>query len=363
MTGAGRPLAGWRGAGVAVVLAVGACGGDAAPAGDGGLDAAPAGWSSGPSLPRPLSDNAVAALPRAGGCELYTVAGIEAGLDQAALTTAAFAWTSDQAGWRTLPAVPGPPRLAASAVGLRGRVYVVGGYTVSPTGAEASLDRVDVWDPAAAGWTTAAPLPVPIDDAVVAPWRDRYLLVVSGWSTTQPVRTVQLYDAEADAWTVADPFPGRPVFGHAGAISGDDVVIVDGVAAGAGGFALAPQAWRGHLDPASPGVIAWTDLGGHPGPGRYRAAAGVDRAGAVVIVGGTDEPYNFDGRAYATGQPSPPRADGLAYTRDGGFAAIADAPVATMDHRGLVGCGDALAVVGGLVAGPAVTDGVRLLRR
>ena len=37
---------------------------------------------------------------------------------------------------------------------------------------------------------------------------------------------------------------------------------------------------------------------------------------------------------------------------------VAVQPAPTMDHRGLVGCGGGLYVVGGLVAGPEVSRGV-----
>lgn len=75
-------------------------------------------------------------------------------------------------------------------------------------------------------------------------------------------------------------------------------------------------------------------------------------------------PYNFDGLTYATGAPARPLAEVEAITP--GAAALLPAgaaPVATMDHRGLVGCGETVSVIGGMVAGPMVSDGVWTLRR
>ena len=79
--------------------------------------------------------------------------------------------------------------------------------------------------------------------------------------------------------------------------------------------------------------------------------------GRLLFHGGTDDPYNFDGISYVSGQPSQPRADSLVY--DASFDAFErEAPVATMDHRALAECGDAVFLVGGMVAGPQVTDDV-----
>ncbi len=152
-------------------------------------------------------------------------------------------------------------------------------------------------------WQARAPLPIAIDDAVAVAWRDRWIVVVSGWSNTAPVAAVQLYDSTLDQWSAATPFPGAAVFGHAGALVGDELILVDGVTAGPRGFALTSQAWRGRLDPAAPTAITWDELPAHPAPARYRAAAGA-LAGQIVIHAGTDDPYNFDGHSYDTARPS-----------------------------------------------------------
>ena len=83
------------------------------------------------------------------------------------------------------------------------------------------------------------------------------------------------------------------------------------------------------------------------------------RAAVRSIHAGTDDPYNYDGLSYDTARPSPPRADSLVLGADGVVAGVLPAkPVATMDHRALVTCGGAAFTIGGMVAGPAVTDQV-----
>jgi len=97
----------------------------------------------------------------------------------------------------------------------------------------------------------------------------------------------------------------------------------------------------------------------HPYPARYRAAAG-ELDGLLAFQGGTSVPYNFDGLSYATDTPSAPLADAIAIdpATTSWVTPIADKPIATMDHRGLVGCGPRVFTVGGMEAGPSQRRGV-----
>jgi len=325
-------------------------------------DGAESGWLATSALPEPLANNAVTALEGPDGCTLVTATGIDGSLVAAGIHTHAWMLAPGADAWTALPETPGPARIAASAVALRGRVVVVGGYSVAAGGTETTHDIVTAWDPVAA-WTVVAPLPVPIDDAVALTWRDRWIVVISGWSNSAPVAAVQIYDADSETWSMAPPFPGVAVFGHAGAIAGDELLVVDGVGSSAGGFVPVKQAWRGVLDPDRPTQITWTQLVDHPGPARYRAAAGTI-AGRIVVHGGTDTPYNFDGRRYDNGQPALPLGTSFAFDPAGaGF--VEDVPIklpATMDHRGLVGCGELGHTIGGMTAGPTATQEVYTLR-
>jgi hypothetical protein len=96
----------------------------------------------------PVANNAVAALPTPAGCALVTALGIDGSRVAEGIHTRA--WMFDGA-WTALPDLAGPGRIAGSAVALRGRVYVLGGYSVAPGGPEtshASLDVLDVETPA-----------------------------------------------------------------------------------------------------------------------------------------------------------------------------------------------------------------------
>ena len=316
------------------------------------VDAAPP-----PPLPIPIANNAVAAVETADGWALFSFLGIDGTRRREGITTAAFRWTVGSEGWRRIGSVPGEGRLAATAQAVGGLIYLFGGYTVAEDRTERSLPDVLVYHPDQDFWTPAAPMPTPVDDAVSGVWRDSLIYLVSGWHDTENVSTVQVYDPATDEWRQATPIPGPPVFGHAGGITGDAIVYVDGarVDRDPRRFALEASSWLGQIDPAEPTRIAWRGLPDHPGPGLYRAAAlGAERF--VLFAGGTDNPYNYDGNGY-DGVPAEPR-DGV-FAWDVGssmWRELGPLPLPTMDHRGLVEAAGRVYAIGGMGVGRAVTD-------
>ncbi len=314
------------------------------------------GWAPGVPLPEAIANNALASVETEGGCMVFSMLGIDSSLTAAGIHNRAFRWREGDDSWLAMPAIPGPGRLAANAVGLRGEPYLLGGYEVSPAGSETSSTSLQRFNLSTGQWVSLADLPIAIDDAGVVAWRDRYIVVVSGWSNNSNVAAVQIYDAETDSWMMGTDFPGIPVFGPAAAIVGDELILIDGVSSGIVGFRLENQAWRATLNANSPQVIEWTELGAHPEPARYRAAAGASESGALWFHGGTAEPYNFDGQRYDNGEAATPLASTMTYS-EGSFelANVPDKPNATMDHRALVGCGSRLLTVGGMVSGPSAT--------
>jgi hypothetical protein len=218
-------------------------------------------WRRAPPLPQPLSSNAVASIELEGGCLVYSALGIDASLSSDGVVKNTYRWLEGDSQWTKLPDVLGDVgRLAAAAVSLRDGVYVLGGYSIDTDGAKTSFGAVHVFDATVGQWTLAAPMPVRVDDHVAVAWRDRWIIAVGGWSNTGPIDAVQIYDADSDSWSAGTSLPGTPVFGHAAALVGDHLVIVDGASAIAGEFELVNRVWLGALDPDDP-----------PSPGRISA--------------------------------------------------------------------------------------------
>lgn len=323
-------------------------------------------WSNGPSLPQPVSNNAVVAASTATGPAVFSFLGLDSTKRWDGAVNWAFRWDLRGAAWRPIAPVPGSGRLAGTAQTVGGKIYLFGGYTVAADGSETTLPNVDIYDPHSDRWSAGAPIPVPVDDAVSGAWRDSLIYLVSGWHDRANVRDVQIYDPARDRWQAATAIPGPLVFGHAGAIVGNTIVYLDGVRLRRfpRRFVAEASSWRGDIDPARPTRITWTRLPDHPGPARYRAGAGAGimvvtaerqngRTGGsplIVFAGGTDNPYNYDGIGY-NGLPSEPLGTVFAYdVAANRWRELPPLPQPIMDLRGIAVAGDRVVIVGGMGA-------------
>lgn len=311
-------------------------------------------------LPSPVTNNAVAAGSIDGVRWVFSVLGVDSSKRWSGITRRAAAWSSRAGRWQEIAPVPGTAgRLAAMAQVVRGRFLVFGGYTVDTAGAERSLDAVDRYDPSTNRWSSGAPLPIAVDDAVSGVYRDSLVYIISGWHDSDNVRDVQVYDVLHDRWSLATPIPGPGVFGHSGSMAGETLVFVDGAVRQAGPvrYALRKQTWIGTVNPQHPLEIRWEAGPERLGEGLYRAAAG-SCGPLVLFAGGTHNAYNYDGRGY-DGRPSAPVTAVWAFdTRLRAWRALADIPAGTMDHRALAVVGDRGWIVGGMRDGQRVSASV-----
>jgi len=319
-------------------------------------------WAAGPALPHPVANNAIAAIVSESGASVYSMLGIDSTKEWSGIVNWAFRWNVGGDAWEVLPPVPGPGRLAATAEANRGRVYLFGGYTVAADGSEKSVANVDVFDPRTEQWSSAAPFPLPVDDAISGVWRDSLIYLVSGWHDTDNVPDVQIYDPAADSWSTATSIPGTRVFGHAGAIAQNTIVYLGG--ANTRGeqprFLIENSAWRGDIDPDNPTSIEWTQLPPPPWAPLYRAAA-VAIGRFVVFAGGTDNPYNYNGMGY-DGNPAEPKKAVFAYDVERGeWVEFQGLKTATMDHRAIAFTGNHLVIVGGMESDQRVTTLMQMM--
>jgi hypothetical protein len=247
--------------------------------------------------------------------------------------------------WRKVGDIPVERgRLASTAITVAGAIYVVGGYTVSPSGAETSTPEVLRFTPDSGRFATETLMPTPVDDTVAMPWRDRWVVLVSGWHNNANVSDVQVYDTKTKKWTSGTPWPGTPVFGHAGGLVEDSMVICDGVTAtkqadGKNLFAITNDCREGSLDASRVGTVRWRRLPAHPGAPLYRAGAvGSSASGVaqIVFAGGSGRPYNYNGIGYDH-TPSEPSSEVFSFAPERGvWEAHAALPEAGMDLRGLI---------------------------
>ena len=311
----------------------------------------------GPALPHPVSNNAVAGFRSDDGFHLLSFMGLAGGRSWQDVASETWHLPPGSKTWQRLPDVPGDEgRLAGTAVTVAGDVYVFGGYTVAEDGSERSVETVYRLDTEQLAWYPLEPMPVPVDDAVSVVYLDRYVYLVSGWHDLGNVNLVQIYDVEEDFWRQATPWPGEAVFGHAGGITGNRILVCDGVAVrlsenGSRRFETVDACYFGEIDADDVRRIRWRAVASHPGPARYRmAAAGTaTHGGEIVFAGGSDNPYNYDGIGY-DGNISRASAEVFAWRlAERRWLSYGRLPQATMDHRGLLANAGTFFVIGGMV--------------
>jgi N-acetylneuraminic acid mutarotase len=319
-------------------------------------------------LPAPVSNNAVAISHDSKNPQIYSFMGIGPKKTWNVVTNSAYRLDLKAGKWSDLRPVPGVAgRLAASAAAFREQVFIFGGYVVDAQGSEITVSDVNVYVPAENRYYRGADIPTPVDDSVLGVYRNRYIYLVSGWSKTDAVRNVQVYDSEKDRWMQATPIPGAPVFGHAGAIVGDTIVYVDGAYKNPGGpnpkYVASSECWMGKITKGNITEIEWSRLPEHPGGAHYRIAAGAsERDGKIYFSGGSDNPYNYNGIGY-NGQPAEPSPVTFAFNvRSGKWETVSEnTHDPTMDHRGLLVTRRGLILVGGMEKGQVVTAKVAIV--
>ena len=328
-------------------------------------------WSQLAEYPMPITNNAVTSVCDGGGCVLFSFMGMTDPSSPSTITAASYKLSSPGTGpWIQIadaPLLNGKAKIAASAVTCNGQVYLIGGYTVG--GGEVTEHRLFRYDDAGDSYVPLADVPTEVDDTLATVYQDRYIYLVSGWHgpINNNTTAVQIYDTTTDTWQPASPITVSGRFGHAGGLANGRLMFIDG-AAGSFGFPIVHSTLVGQIDPGDPTNITWTEVEASPFSPTYRAANSLGSlpSGRLLFVGGTDNPYNFNGTGY-NGQPSNPLAQVMVYNPVNDVWSLiddttGDVHIPTMDHRGLVRFDGGWVTVGGMTAPGAPTDAVNLLR-
>jgi N-acetylneuraminic acid mutarotase len=104
------------------------------------------------------------------------------------------------------------PRVAASSIALNGKVYIMGGNDVENsefpiTENLGMTTTVEVYDPGKNSWTTASPLPEPLDHSAAAAYNDK-IFVVGGFDEDRnPSDKLFIYHSDNDIWEEGNSMP------------------------------------------------------------------------------------------------------------------------------------------------------------
>lgn len=319
-----------------------------------------------PILPMPVSNNATALLNADNAVILFSFKGLKQGKSWQDTTLDSFSLSIGSKNWRKIAAVPGGVgELAATAIGLGEKVFIFGGYTVAENHEEVSIARSYEYDPKTNVYTLIPEIPVAVDDSVSFTVAGRYIYLISGWHNSGNVNLSQVYDTVEEKWFQATPYPGAAVFGHAGAAVGNKFVVCDGVEKiiplqGRHKYQAVDSCFKGEVDPTKPHVIKWQRIKPHPNKPLYRMAAGgyQGQGGWIVFVGGSDNPYNYDGIGY-NNEPSEPSLSVIAFSLDdNNWHMVGIFEAGSMDHRTLQVTGNKFFIIGGMTKGQLVTNRV-----
>jgi N-acetylneuraminic acid mutarotase len=318
-------------------------------------------------LPTPLTNNAVAAVRINGQLLVYSLMGLGSQKGWNSITSASYALNLKYDKWTAIRPAPGSGRLGTVAVGAAEQVFLFGGFVLDPSGLEQIIPDLSIYDPIGLRWHTGPDMPVPVRDAVAGAYRDRFIYVIGGLSKTGPTNQVQIYDAEEKKWLPGTPYPGAPVFGHAGAVAGDTIVYVDGAkknpTAGGLAYVASDECWMGKISHHDPRKIEWKKLPSHPGMARYRIAAGEsEKEQRVYFAGGSDTVYDYTGIGLDGKMAEPSPVIFTLNLKSEAWETIKeDNPNPTMDHRGMIVTSDGLVVVGGMAKGQKVVGTAAIL--
>jgi hypothetical protein len=325
-------------------------------------------WQDLTSLPVSVTNNAVTAAKIGNKSYVYSFAGMDSTKIWSGIHLDAWRLDVENQIWSALPPVPDAAggKIAASASTVKNKIYVIGGYHVASNGSEVSSNKLHRFDPETNAWMTdGANIPVPIDDQVQAVWRDSLIFVVTGWSNTGNVPTVQIYNPSANTWAVGTPVPNTSnfkAFGASGVIVGDTIYYCGGAKPGTN-FPAATILRKGAINPLNPTQITWTFTNTLPAQG-YRMGAAT-MSGSPIWIGGSATTYNYDGIAYNGSGGVAPLDRILIYDKYYSTFSLSEITgniPKVMDLRGAAQIGsDEVIVVGGMSENQTVTNRVGLV--
>lgn len=318
-----------------------------------------------PALPEAVTNNLVLSTSVAGRTYVASFMGLASGKTHADVHNRVWQWTVGEPVWLKAPAVPSRQRLngrlASTGVTLQNHFFIFGGYTVAANGTEVSSAEGYRYSPVTKSYNKLPDMPVAVDDSVALAYNNRYIYLASGWSQDGNVNLVQMFDNFTQKWSQATPFPGTPTFGLAGALSGHQMLLCDGVKVSYQSlprqYETQAQCWLGEISKTDANRISWQQIQHPTGKARYRMAAAAikqDGKDLIVFIGGSETAYNYNGIGY-DGTPAEPVAEIWAYSVADKSWLNAEPTRAVMDLRTLVTMNDELYSLGGMVAGQNLT--------
>ncbi|MBW8050353.1 MAG: T9SS type A sorting domain-containing protein [Cytophagales bacterium] len=321
-------------------------------------------WQELNPMPEKVSNNAVAAAVKDSVTYVYSFMGIDSTKLWSGIHLKAFRYNTQTNVWDTIAPVPDNlTRIAASANTVKNKIYIIGGYHVYANNSEVSSNKIFIYDPQSDSYSQGVNLPVAIDDQVQVVWRDSLIFIITGWSNTGNVSSVQIYNPALDTIMQGTPVPNNNLykaFGASGVIIGDTIYYCGGVE---------HSTWKnvnflrkGVINPVDPSDITWTNPATNPGDKGYRMGA-VVYGNTGFWIGGAGNSYNYDGIAYdGTGGVDPLDRIMAYHAKSQTWEVDTATPFSVMDLRNITQIdSNQYIIAGGMLPGQAVSNRAFLL--
>lgn len=259
-------------------------------------------------LPEKVSNNAVCEGFVDGTPYIYSFGGIDSTLTYTGIHLRSFRYNVLTGESEVLPDMPDTlGKIAAAANRIGDIIYIIGGYHVFADGTELSSTKVHRFDVLTNQFLDdGADIPVAIDDQVQAIWRDSLIYVVTGWSDTEMVTNVQIYNPSEDEWLIGESVPdlvAYKAFGASGGIWQDTIYYFGGAVGSI--WSADSRMRKGVINGNNPSQIDWSIDLIDPTKFGYRMAV-AQIGGIINWIGGSNVTYNYDGIAYnGSGAVSP----------------------------------------------------------
>ena len=245
-----------------------------------------------------------------------------------------------------------PDKFKVGFAGAQPGVFWSPGAAVAADGSEKSSPLVWQIDGDTLNWQAMPEMPTPVDDSVALVYQDRYIYLISGWHDVDNVDLVQVFDTQNQTWKQASAFPLPSVFGQAGAIVGNQMLVCDGVKVvydenKRKQFLPSAECALGTINDHDATQIDWQSIPHYSGTAHYRMAA-TNNKHYGVFAGGSDNPYNYNGIGY-DGVPSQASPDIRIYDFNSKtWQSFDQQLIPNMDHRGLLKTDDEFIILGGM---------------
>jgi hypothetical protein len=312
---------------------------------------------AGANMPEAVTNNAISEGFNGDSTFVYSFGGLDSTKLFSGIHRRCYRLDTRRNSWARLPDLPDTlGKIAAAASRVKNDIYIFGGYHVYANGDEKSSNRVHRFSVAQNRFLPdGVAIPVPIDDHVQAVWRDSLVFLVTGWSNTANVPTVQIYNPSANAWLSGAAVPNNNTyksFGATGLIVGDTLFYFGGASMGTN-FPAQLVIRKGVINVANPSQITWSSevilLAA------YRAvAAAVGKN--LFFIGGSETTYNYNGIAYNGSGGVSPSGRILRRNLENSRFTEQISPVLPMDLRGIATISDSVRyLVGGMATGQMVS--------